>query len=121
MCASLEAELAELEGDDRQEMLEGLGLTEPAIGRLARAAHSILGLSVFYTAGPKEVRAWPVVANSSAREAAGTIHSDMQRGFIRAECGCRHESSPGPATMPAQNGHRKEAGSTSLVKKPEAA
>ena len=67
-------------------MLEGLGLTEPAIGRLARAAHSILGLSVFYTAGPKEVRAWPVVANSSAREAAGTIHSDMQRGFIRAEC-----------------------------------
>ena len=86
LCASLEAELAELEGPDLQEMLEGLGLEEPAIGRVARAALHVLGLNVFYTAGPKEVRAWTVPAEATAPEAAGEIHTDMQRGFIRAEC-----------------------------------
>jgi ribosome-binding ATPase YchF (GTP1/OBG family) len=67
-------------------MLEGLGLTEPAIGPLARAVCRLLGLAVFYTAGDKEVRAWTVVADATAPEAAGVIHTDMQRGFIRAEC-----------------------------------
>ncbi|MHC4429549.1 MAG: DUF933 domain-containing protein, partial [Planctomycetota bacterium] len=64
----------------------GLGLAEPAIGRVARAALHVLGLNVFYTVGPKEIRAWTVPAEATAREAAGEIHTDMQRGFIRAEC-----------------------------------
>lgn len=86
VCAKLEAELARLEEADRRELLEGLGLTEPAIGPLARALNRVLGLVVFYTAGPKEVRAWPVHADATAPQAAGTVHSDMERGFIRAEC-----------------------------------
>jgi GTP-binding protein YchF len=86
ICAALEAELAELEEADRQEMLASLGLSESAIGPLARALNRLLGLGVFYTAGPKEVRAWPVEIGAPAPEAAGGIHTDMQRGFIRAEC-----------------------------------
>jgi GTP-binding protein YchF len=86
VCAKLEAELAELEDADRDEMLQSLGLTEPAIGLLARTAHSVLGLTTFYTAGEKEVRAWTIRLGASAPDAAGAIHSDIQRGFIRAEC-----------------------------------
>jgi len=86
VCAKLEAELSELEPEDRAEMIESLGVSEPAIGPLARAAHAVLGLRTFYTAGPKEVRAWTVCEGASAPEAAGAIHSDIQRGFIRAEC-----------------------------------
>lgn len=86
LCAKLEAELAELEGADQAEMLQGLGLTEPAIGPLARAACRLLSLAVFYTAGPKEVRAWTVAEAATAPEAAAVIHTDLQRGFIRAEC-----------------------------------
>jgi GTP-binding protein YchF len=86
LCAMLESELAELDEADRNEMLEGLGLAEPAIGPLARAVCRLLGLRTFYTAGEKEVRAWTVSDNATAPEAAGVIHSDLQRGFIRAEC-----------------------------------
>ncbi len=86
LCATLEAELAELSDDDRREMLAGLGLAEPAIGPMARAACRLLGLQVFYTAGEKEVRAWTVDAGATAPQAAGAIHSDLERGFIRAEC-----------------------------------
>jgi hypothetical protein len=86
VCAKLEAELAELEEADREEMLTSMGLDEPAIGPLARAAMRLLGLSNFYTAGDKEVRSWPIQAGATAREAAGAIHSDLERGFIRAEC-----------------------------------
>lgn len=86
VCAQLEAELAELDAGDRDEMLESLGLTEPAIGPLARAANAVLGLTTFYTAGEKEVRAWNIPVGATAPEAAGAIHSDIQRGFIRAEC-----------------------------------
>lgn len=86
VCADLERQLAELEPEDRREMLDGLGLTEPAIGPLARAVCRLLGLTVFYTAGEKEVRAWTVEAGATAPQAAGVIHTDMQRGFIRAEC-----------------------------------
>ena len=84
--AKLEAELAELDDADRDEMLESLGLSEPAIGPLARGASDVLGLTSFYTAGEKEVRAWSIPIGASAKEAAGSIHSDMERGFIRAEC-----------------------------------
>lgn len=85
LCASLEAELAVMEEADRGEMLEGLGIEEPALPALARALYRLLGLQSFYTAGEKEVRAWTIRAGEPAPEAAGTIHSDIQRGFIRAE------------------------------------
>jgi len=86
MCAKLEAELAELDESDRGEMLQSMGLVEPAIGPMARAANTLLGLASFYTAGEKEVRAWPIRIGATAPEAAGSIHSDIERGFIRAEC-----------------------------------
>jgi len=86
VCANLEAEIAELDEADRAEMLESVGLQEAAIGPLARAANGVLGLSTFYTAGEKEVRAWAIPADCPAPQAAGTIHSDIERGFIRAEC-----------------------------------
>lgn len=86
LCAKLEAEFAELDEADRTEMLSTMGLDEPAIGPLARALYRLLGLACFYTAGEKEVRAWPIRIGAVAPEAAGVIHSDIQRGFIRAEC-----------------------------------
>jgi ribosome-binding ATPase len=86
LCAKLEAELAELEESDRSEMLQSMGLAEPAIGPLARAVNALLGLASFYTAGEKEVRAWQIRSGATAPEAAGSIHSDIERGFIRAEC-----------------------------------
>ena len=86
ICAALEAELAELDEADRAEMLGSLGLTESAIGPLARAVNEVLGLTSFYTASDKEIRAWTIPAGVTAPEAAGVIHSDLQRGFIRAEC-----------------------------------
>lgn len=85
VCAKIESELADLEEADRQEMLESLGLKEPALASVARAAYSLLGLQSFYTAGEKEVRAWPVHVGATAPQAAGVIHSDFERGFIRAE------------------------------------
>jgi hypothetical protein len=86
VCATIESEIAELDESDQSEMLESMGLKEPAVGPLARALNSLLGLSTFYTAGEKEVRAWPIQKNAPAPQAAGVIHSDIERGFIRAEC-----------------------------------
>ncbi len=86
ICAKVEAELAEIEDEqERQELLEMYGLEEPGINRLIRTAYQLLGLITFFTAGPKEVRAWPIVKGTTAYEAAGKIHSDIQKGFIRAE------------------------------------
>lgn len=86
VCSKLEAELSEIDEAERGEMLQSMGLKEPANGPLARAANRLLGLTTFYTAGEKEVRAWPVRIGAMAPEAAGSIHSDIERGFIRAEC-----------------------------------
>ena len=86
LCATLESEIAELDESDRNEMLGSLGVDEPAVGPLARLAHSELGLATFYTAGEKEVRAWTIPAGATAPKAAGAIHSDIERGFIRCEC-----------------------------------
>ncbi len=86
LCAKLEAELAELDETERGEMLEAMGLAEPAIGPMARAVYALLGLASFYTAGEKEVRAWTIPHGATAPQAAGAIHSDIERGFIRAEC-----------------------------------
>ena len=85
VCAKLEAELAELEETERAEMLEGLGLDEPVLAVLARATYRLLGMQSFFTAGPKEIRAWTTPVESSAVMAAGAIHSDFARGFIRVE------------------------------------
>ncbi|MFP3939755.1 MAG: redox-regulated ATPase YchF, partial [Thermoanaerobaculia bacterium] len=85
VCASLEAELAGLDEEDRRELLAELGLEEPGLHRVIRAGYRLLGLQTFFTAGPKQVRAWTVRRGATAPEAAGKIHSDFQRGFIRAE------------------------------------
>jgi hypothetical protein len=85
VCAKIEAELVELAPDDRAEMLESLGMDEPALHAVARAAYRLLGLQSFFTAGPKEIRAWTAPAGATAPEAAGVIHTDFERGFIRAE------------------------------------
>ena len=83
VCAKLEAELAELDEEDRAEMLESVGLTEPALAPLARATYRTLGLHSYFTAGEKEVRAWTIPIGATAPQAAGVIHSDFERGFIR--------------------------------------
>ena len=83
--AKLESELAELDEADRKEMLEDLGLAEPALAALARATYRLLGLHTFFTTRSKELRAWTVPIGTTAPEAAGVIHTDFQRGFIRAE------------------------------------
>jgi len=85
ICAKIESELSELADADRLEMLQSLGMAEPALNRLARSAYKLLGLQSFYTAGPKEIRAWTVPIGSTAPQAAGVIHTDFERGFIRAE------------------------------------
>ncbi|TDJ31602.1 MAG: redox-regulated ATPase YchF [Gammaproteobacteria bacterium] len=85
VCAAVEAELAQLEPADQQEFLGELGLEEPGLNRVTRAGYRLLGLQTFFTAGPKEARAWTVRAGARAPEAAGRIHTDFQRGFIRAE------------------------------------
>lgn len=84
-CIQLEAEAAQLPADDRAEMLEGLGLGEGALPRFVRAAYHVLGLRTFFTTGEKESRAWTFRDGSTAPEAAGRIHTDFQRGFIRAD------------------------------------
>ena len=83
--AKLEAEIAELDEADRAEMLSGAGLAEPALAVLARAAYKTLGLQSYFTAGEKEVRAWTVPVGATAPQAAGVIHTDFEKGFIRAE------------------------------------
>ncbi|MFN5974748.1 MAG: redox-regulated ATPase YchF [Planctomyces sp.] len=85
ICAKLEAELAELDEADRNEMLQSVGLTEPGLGPLARAAYKTLGLQSYFTAGEKEVRAWTIPVGATAPQAAGVIHSDFEKGFIRCE------------------------------------
>jgi hypothetical protein len=81
----LEAEIAELDEEDRELFLEDAGLEEPGVNKLVRAAYHILNLQSFFTAGPKEVRAWTIKKGMKAPEAAGVIHSDLERGFIRSE------------------------------------
>ncbi|HTT02788.1 MAG TPA: redox-regulated ATPase YchF [Steroidobacteraceae bacterium] len=85
VCAAIEAEIAQLEERDRAEFLHELKLDEPGLNRVIRAAYRLLGLQTFFTAGPKEVRAWTVRTGATAPQAAGAIHTDFERGFIRAE------------------------------------
>jgi len=85
VCAKLDAELKELDESERAEMLEALGLAEPALNVLARAAYELLGLQSYFTAGIKETRAWTIPIGATGPQAAGVIHSDFERGFIRVE------------------------------------
>src|SRR5580698_7750754 len=85
VCAAIEAEIAQLDESERSEFLRDLGLNEPGLNRVIRGAYELLGLLTYFTAGPKEVRAWTVRHGSTAPQAAGVIHTDFERGFIRAE------------------------------------
>ncbi|MBQ6991947.1 MAG: redox-regulated ATPase YchF [Clostridia bacterium] len=85
LCAKIEEELTGLEGDDKKEMLEALGLEESGLDKVIKESYSLLGLMSFLTAGKPEVRAWTIKKGTKAPEAAGKIHSDIQRGFIKAE------------------------------------
>lgn len=85
VCAAIEEELAQLDDADRDEFLKDLGLDEPGLNRVIRAGYRLLGLQTYFTAGVKEVRAWQLRAGSTAPQAAGVIHTDFERGFIRAE------------------------------------
>ena len=85
ICGKVEAELSELDDEDKREFLADLGIEEPGLNRLIRAAYSLLELVTFFTAGPKEIRAWTVRKGTSAPKAAGEIHSDFEKHFIRAE------------------------------------
>ncbi|MDE2235332.1 MAG: redox-regulated ATPase YchF [Gammaproteobacteria bacterium] len=85
VCAAMEAEIAQLEEADKAEFLKDMGLAEPGLNRVIRAAYKLLGLETYFTAGPKEVRAWTIHQGFTAPQAAGVIHSDFEKGFIRAE------------------------------------
>jgi len=85
ICAAIEAEIADLSDEDKQVFLADMGMTEPGLNRLIRAAYHLLGLQTYFTAGVKEVRAWTIHRGDTAPQAAGVIHSDFERGFIRAQ------------------------------------
>ena len=85
VCAALEAEIADLEGEDKLAFLSDLGLSEPGLDRVIHAGYKLLGLETYFTAGPKEVRAWTIHHGDTAPKAAGVIHTDFEKGFIRAE------------------------------------
>ena len=85
ICAAIEAEIAQLDDEDKKEFLEDLGLDEPGLNRVIRTGYKLLGLQTFFTAGPKEVRAWTTRIGATAPNAAGEIHTDFEKGFIRAE------------------------------------
>jgi GTP-binding protein YchF len=85
ICAALEAQIADLSDEDKQVFLADMGMTEPGLNRLIRAGYALLGMQTFFTAGPKEVHAWTVPVGATASQAAGAIHTDFERGFIRAE------------------------------------
>ena len=85
LCALIEAELADLDDEDKLAFLADLGLEEPGLNRLIRAGYDLLGLQTYFTAGVKEVRAWTIHKGDTAPKAAGVIHTDFERGFIRAQ------------------------------------
>ena len=85
VCAAIEAEIVQLDDDEKIEFLEDLGLEEPGLNRVVRAAYTLLNLSTYFTAGVKEVRAWTIPINATAPQSAGVIHTDFEKGFIRAE------------------------------------
>ncbi len=85
ICAAIEAEIAQLDDEEKEEFLDDLGLEEPGLNRVVRAGYKLLNLATYFTAGVKEVRAWTIPVGATAPQAAGVIHSDFEKGFIRAE------------------------------------
>jgi hypothetical protein len=85
ICSAIEAEIAQLPVEERKDFLDSLGVTEPGLNRLIREGYALLGLQTFFTAGEKEVRAWTIRKGTKAPQAAGVIHTDFEKGFIRAE------------------------------------
>ena len=85
VCAAMEAEIADLSGEDKRVFLEDMGVTEPGLDRVIHAGYKLLGLETYFTVGPKEVRAWTIHHGDTAPKAAGVIHTDFEKGFIRAE------------------------------------
>ena len=85
VCAAIESQIVDMSDEDKKLFLEDMGMEEPGLNRVIRAAYRLLGLQTYFTAGPKEVRAWTVPAGATAPQAAGVIHTDFERGFIRAE------------------------------------
>jgi len=85
VCAKLEAELADLDDEDKQAFMADLGLEEPGLNRVIRAGYDLLGLQTYFTAGVKEVRAWTIHKGDTGPQAAGVIHTDFEKGFIRAQ------------------------------------
>ena len=85
VCAKTEAEIAELDDEDKALFLEDMGMHEPGLNRVIRAGYDLLGLQTYFTAGVKEVRAWTIHKGDTAPQAAGVIHTDFEKGFIRAE------------------------------------
>lgn len=85
VCNKLEAEIAELDDSEKMDFLRDLGMSEPGLDRVIRAGYQLLGLQTYFTAGVKEVRAWTISIGASAPQAAGVIHTDFEKGFIRAE------------------------------------
>jgi hypothetical protein len=109
ICAKIEAELGEMEPADALEFLQSLGLKEPGLNRLIHAGYDLLGLQSFYTAGPQEARAWTIKKGTKAPQAAGEIHSDIERGFIRAE-------TMGYADLAAKGGDEKAIKEAGLMR-----
>jgi hypothetical protein len=107
--AAIESQIAELSDEDKQVFLSDLGMQEPGLNRAIRAAYALLGLQTYFTAGPKEVRAWTVPAGATAPQAAGVIHTDFERGFIRAEVASYDDFVAGKGELGA-----KEAGKLRL-------
>ncbi|KES12240.1 Protein of unknown function (DUF933), partial [Snodgrassella alvi SCGC AB-598-O11] len=85
LCAAMESEIADLDEADKAEFLQEMGLKEPGLNRLIRAGYDLLGLQTYFTAGVQEVRAWTIHKGDTAPQAAGVIHTDFERGFIRAQ------------------------------------
>ena len=85
VCAEMEAQIADLDGDDKAVFLADMGMSEPGLDRVIHAGYALLGLQTYFTAGPKEVRAWTIHKGDTAPQAAGVIHTDFEKGFIRAE------------------------------------
>jgi len=85
VCAEMEAQIADMSADDKSVFLADMGMTEPGLDRVIHAGYALLGLQTYFTAGPKEVRAWTIHRGDTAPQAAGVIHTDFEKGFIRAE------------------------------------
>jgi len=85
VCAAIEAEIADMSAEDKAVFLADMGMSEPGLNRVINAGYALLGLQTFFTAGPKEVKAWTVRRGATAPQAAGVIHTDFEHGFIRAE------------------------------------